>query len=181
MNSTARAQLNEHMRRLADGDRSAFEPVYASLWAPVRAFCSRALTGLDGEDAAQQALLKMFSRASSFDPSGDALTWALSFAAWECRTVRRRRVRARIGDVDANGAVDARVDGNPTPEAAVIEAELEAAALEVLGALSEADRATLMTTMCDEVPSDVGAATFRKRRERAMTRLREAWRKVYGS
>ena len=187
MDSTARAQLNEQMRRLADGDRSAFEPVYASLWAPLRAFCRRALgssRGLgagdahaDAEDAAQHALLKVFDRASTFEPDRDALTWALALAAWECRTVRKRHARSReVG----SEAAEAHADPAPSPERRVIDAELEAAAIEVLGTLSDADRDTLRLTMSDDAPEGVAGATFRKRRERAMSRLREAWRRVYG-
>lgn len=178
MDSIARAQLNEHMRRLADGDRSAFEPVFASLWAPLRSFCARALSPADAEDAAQHALLKVFDRASTFEPEGDALTWAMAIASWECRTVLRRRGRAR--EV-ADDFLSAKVDSTASPERRVIDAELEAAALEVLGSLSPSDRTTLELTMRDEPPEDVPQATFRKRRERAMARLRDAWRRVHGS
>src|SRR4051812_36910792 len=100
------------MRRLADGDRSAFEPVYASLWAPLRAFCRRALPADDADDAAQHALLKVFDRASSFEPERDALTWALALAAWECRTLRKRRMRAREVGVEA---ASAHADAQPSP------------------------------------------------------------------
>ena len=168
------------MIRLADGDRAAFDPVYAALWPAVEAFCRRMLgQGPDAEDAAQQALLKMFDRASDFDPAADALTWALTIAAWECRTVRRRRGRARNAPAEQADSVP--VDG-PSPEEQIILQDLEQAAYEVLGTLSEADRTTLRATVLDETHlGAISGATFRKRRERAFARLREAWRKLYGT
>ncbi|WP_437579678.1 RNA polymerase sigma factor [Sorangium sp. So ce887] len=169
------------MRRLADGDRAAFEPVYAALWPAISAFCRRMLGGgeADAEDAAQQALLKVFDRASSFDPEADALTWALAIAAWECRTARRRRTRSREAPDELIPSVAADL---PTPEDAAIARDLDDAAREVLGTLAEADRETLRATLLegDRDPSVSGAA-FRKRRERAFARLREAWRRIYGT
>jgi RNA polymerase sigma-70 factor (ECF subfamily) len=168
------------MSRLADGDRAALEPVYGALWPAVASFCRRMLgPGPDAEDAAQQALLKIFDRASTFEPAADALPWALAIAAWECRTVRRRRGRAREAPIEQAEAVLA--DG-PSPEEQSIARDLEAAAEAVLGTLSEADRATLRATVLGEAhDAAVSGATFRKRRERAFARLREAWRRVYGS
>ena len=173
----ARKQLDEQLRRLADGDRSAFEPAYAALWPLVRAFCRRMLAPADAEDAAQRALLKVFDRAASFDPSRAALPWVLAIAAWECRTIRKQHARAREVELPAQE----RIDEGASPEARLIEAELEAAATSLLGALSEADRETLRATMSEERPAALDAATFRKRRERAVGRLREVWRRVYGS
>ncbi|AGP35571.1 RNA polymerase sigma factor [Sorangium cellulosum] len=180
MEPRARSLLNASMRRLADGDRAAFDPVYAALWPAISAFCRRMLAGdADAEDAAQQALLKVFDRASSFDPEADALTWALAIAAWECRTARRRRTRSREAPDEhlPSLAADA-----PTPEDAAIARDLDDAAREVLGALGEADRETLRATLLegDRDPTVSGAA-FRKRRERAFSRLREAWRRIYGT
>jgi RNA polymerase sigma-70 factor (ECF subfamily) len=168
------------MIRLADGDRAAFEPVYAALWPAVEAFCRRMLgQGTDAEDAAQQALLKVFDRASDFDPAGDALTWALTLAAWECRTLRRRTGRARQAPAEQADSVP--IDA-PSPEEQLITQDLEEAAREVLGTLSETDRATLRTTVLNETRDrTISGATFRKRRERAFARLREAWRRLYGT
>ena len=166
------------MCRLADGDRTAFEPVYAALWPVLCAFCSRLLGDLDAEDAAQLAILKLFDRAASFDPDRDALSWALAIAAWECRTARKRRGRRREAALDDAFTLE---EPAASPEARNAQAQLEAAAQEVLGVLSEADRETLHMTMMDEAPAGVAAATFRKRRERALDRLRSAWRRIHGS
>src|SRR5207253_97157 len=92
----ARAALQREMCRLADGDRAAFEPVFAALWPVLRAFAARALpVPAEAEDAAQCALIKVFSRAAEFDASREALPWALGIAAYECRTLRKARSRRR--------------------------------------------------------------------------------------
>ena len=57
--------------------------------------------------------------------------------------------------------------------------ELLAAAREALGTLSPADQETLIATYW-ETASGVSGATLRKRRERALTRLRDAFRRMYG-
>jgi RNA polymerase sigma-70 factor (ECF subfamily) len=175
----ARAELDEWMRRLADGDRSVFEPTYAALWPVVRAFCRRVLPEGDADDAAQHALLKAFDRAATYETGRDALAWVLAIASWECRTIARRAHRSRGRERDS-ASLEVAVDERRSPEALVVEAELSRALDEALGALSPEDRATLERTMLDEAPPDVLAATFRKRRERAMVRLKAAWRRLYG-
>ena len=119
MERSQRLAVQDAMERLADGDRSAFDVVFGALWPLLRAFCRRA-TGsqADGDDAAQEALVKVFARATSFDPERDAVSWALAIAAWECRTVRRRASRrrehglegadARSSDAAADEALESR-------------------------------------------------------------------------
>ena len=55
-------------------------------------------------------------------------------------------------------------------------ADLEAAVREVLDGLPEADRETLHAAFWDE---HGGGPAFRKRKERALSRLRQAFRRVY--
>ena len=65
MDRSAREALQRGMCALADGDRSAFDPVFAALWPVLRRFAERALLDPSaGEDAAQSALVKVFSRAA---------------------------------------------------------------------------------------------------------------------
>ena len=71
------------MERLADGDRSAFSPLYEALWPLMRRFAVRALEGsTDAEDAAQVALMKVFSHAAEFDAERDVVAWVLGIVAW---------------------------------------------------------------------------------------------------
>jgi RNA polymerase sigma-70 factor (ECF subfamily) len=164
-------RLQVLMVRLADGDRAAFEPIYEALWPVVRRFAERTLAGSpDAEDAAQVAFMKLFSRVSEFDPRRDAVTWVLGVAAHECRTFRQKQ-RRRKEEPEIGGERQA---SDPSPEEAALARDLHAAAAEVLGELSASDAATLRAVLDEQRPA-VAAATFRKRVERALTRLRSAW------
>jgi RNA polymerase sigma-70 factor (ECF subfamily) len=66
------------------------------------------------------------------------------------------------------------------PEAAVAQAEAVNAALEVLGSLSPADRAALLSAINGDGETAASPAE-RKRRQRAWDRLRLAWRRSYGA
>src|SRR5262245_34785982 len=91
-----RQDVQDWMARLAAGDLTAFAPLFSELWPILRGFCRRGLRhDADGDDAAQQALTNLFARADEYDASRDALSWALGIAAWECRTIARRRQRRR--------------------------------------------------------------------------------------
>lgn len=165
------------MIRLADGDRSVFDQVYAALWPVLTSFCGKMLSGTDAEDATQQALLKVFRRASTFDRGGDAFTWAITIAAWEVRTIQKQMARSKTTFVESHDAADP----GENPEARVSHEQLVTAARHVLGTLSESDQQTLVATFNEQSPASVPGATFRKRRERALARLKEAWRRIYGN
>ena len=170
------ADLNALMARLAEGDRAAFTPVFRALWPRVQRLCLRLTrSGADAEDAAQQAMEKILSRASEYDPDRAALPWALGIAGWECRTLRKRRERRReISDEVAPLAYD----GRPSAEDVLAERDLIAATMDALGTLSPSDQETLLATYFERASSADGA-TLRKRRERALTRLRLAFRRLY--
>lgn len=170
--------MNTDLARLADGDRSAAEPVFRALWPVVRAFATKALRDPErAEDVAQQALMKLFEQASEFDTSRDAVAWAIEITSWEIRTERRKALRSRE---DPWSVALESVSSGVTPELAVAGAELTAALHETVSFLSEADRETLATVMNDTTPP-VAGATWRKRKERALTRLRAAWRRLHES
>jgi RNA polymerase sigma-70 factor, ECF subfamily len=175
MAGAAEETLDASMARLARGDRSAFTAVFQALWPRTLRLCSGILKNdADAADAAQQALTKILERASEYDPRRPALPWALGIASWECRTLLKRRTRRREVTTDDPllGAIsDAQED--------VVERQLVEAAVTALGTLSDADKETLLSTFWEEAAS-VGGATLRKRRERALVRLRAAFRRLYG-
>ena len=166
--------------RLADGDRSAFAAVFRELWPKVRALCVSLLGNTaDAEDAAQQAMEKVLTRAQEYDPTRPAMAWALAIAAWECRTIARWRQRRReVGDDDVRSE-GSHAAPPSSAEDEFIGGELRNAALVALGQLSDADQAALVSAYWDEARS--GAPTARKRRQRAVERLRLAFRRLYGS
>jgi RNA polymerase sigma-70 factor, ECF subfamily len=174
MAESADETLDASMARLARGDRSAFTTVFQALWPRTLRLCTGILKNeADAADAAQQALAKILERADEYDPARPALPWALGVASWECRSLLKRRARRR--EVEADDAVfGATADG----EEAAVERQLVDAAVTALGTLSDSDKETLLATFWEEAAS-VGGATLRKRRERALTRLRAAFRRLY--
>jgi RNA polymerase sigma-70 factor (ECF subfamily) len=175
VDSAGRKELQREMTRLADGDREAFHPVFVRLWPLLNGFAARQLPSGDAEDVAQQALLKLFARASEFDPGRDALSWALGVAAWEIRTARRRRSRRR-----EQHETPERADLAATPEQAAIADDLERAIREAMASLDPRDSGTLEAYARGERPRAVAPPTFRKRVERALGRLRAAFRERHG-
>lgn len=169
------AELDALMARLADGDRSAFAPVFRVLWPPVLRLCSGMLQNeADANDAAQQTMEKILSRAPSYDRGRPALAWALAIGAWQCRTIRRSKLRRR--EVDDRSAPEL---ASTATEDDLIQRNLIDVAVQAMGNLSDADKETLLATFSDEGAA-VKGPTFRKRRERALHRLRDAFRRIYG-
>jgi RNA polymerase sigma factor (sigma-70 family) len=167
------------MVRLADGDRSAFDPMFDALWPLVRRFAERALgSSFDAEDAAQVALLKLFERAGEFDATRPALPWIFGVVAYECRSLRQRRIRRREALVDT--PPDEMSADDDDVEQQAMRRDLESALHEVIGTMRDDDRTTLAALMEGRRP-DVPEATFRKRVERALKRLRVAWSTRHGS
>jgi RNA polymerase sigma-70 factor (ECF subfamily) len=165
------------MARLADGDRSAFDPLYDALWPSVRRLAERMLLGApEAEDAAQEAMTKLFARASDFEPGRSVTSWVLAMTAYECLSQRQKRRRRREHD---GTPLEVTPDGSRSPEAAIIARDHEAAALEVLGTLRPDDVETIRALLLDARPN-LPRATFRKRIERALARLRAAWSSRHG-
>ena len=180
LDESRREVLDSLVRRLAEGDRTAIRPCFELLWPVVRSYCRRLLGGHeDANDAAQQALEKVFSQAASYDPSRPALPWVLAIATWECRTVRKRWSRSREVGTELDSAVPG---GGGSPEERFIHVEQEHSLKEIMSELSPSDQTTLRSVLDEVQPAarTVGGATFRKRRERAIARLRHLWRELYG-
>lgn len=176
MNSGERGALQRDLTALARGERAAFDPVFRRLWPLVRGFAARCLPWAEADDVAQEALLRLFARASEFDPRRDALSWALGIAAWQIRT---HRTRARRRREEALTQAPDRASGAPSPEAAAVAKDLASALDRALAELDPADEETLLAYARGERP-DLPGATFRKRVERALARLRSRWRMDHG-
>ena len=174
MSTDPKAQLDSLLVQLAEGDRAAFTVVFQILWPPVLRLCRSMLKNdADAADAAQQALEKVLTRCGDYDRKRPAMPWALAIAAWECRTFARKRARRR--EIPEEQAPEARVGSEDELE----QRDLMEAATHALGELSPQDRETLVATFWEEA-TNVTGATLRKRRERALTRLRDAFKRLYG-
>lgn len=162
--------LTRAVLRLANGDRSAFDEVFALVRGPVEATCRRVLgDGPDAEDAAQSALLAIFRDVSDYDPSrAPALAWILTRTLWEARTLRRRQQRAHARDVAPD-------DLSADPLLADDDHVAIRRLLDLLGTLPDADREALEAWVDLGPRPDLEPATFRKRVQRALSRLRAAW------
>ena len=178
MDRATLSELQHQMERLADGDRAAFHPVFEALWPLLRRFAARHLRPEEAEEAAQDALVKVFFRAAEYDPSRNALAWALGIAAFEIKTIRRRRLRRRE-EPPPEGALERMRDGARTPEEEAMARDMETILHEALGALRPEDAETLRMYARGDRQA-VAAATFRKRVERALGRLRNVWRTTDG-
>ncbi len=165
------------MSAAADGERAAVAPLFQALWPVIVAYATRFVGDRAlAEDCAQDALVRLFGQLPRFDRERDALTWALAHATWQCRTARRRTERRRE---DHGVVVEAAVDG----AAALEERELVRAAIAALDTLAPHDREVIAASLLDddELRRAVAPATFRKRLERALARLRTSWRSRHGT
>ncbi len=178
MDEHALRELDAAMVRLADGDRSACSSVFAILWTELIGFAERALgRGPDADDAAQQALEKIFDQAADYDRERSALAWALAITAWECRTTLQRRRRRREDPLEHAGAVRS---STLDPEETAMQSAMLVALRASLAGLSTSDQKTLEEAFFRETDGP-HAPAFRKRKERALSRLRSAWRKIHGA
>jgi RNA polymerase sigma-70 factor, ECF subfamily len=177
MDAVRRKTIHDAMVRLADGDRSAMNVLVNELWPVVLLFAERGLQHeQDAEDVAQEVFLRICARISDFDRQRDGLSWAFGIASYEIMTARKRRKRRR--ELSGDRELAARVDASASQEEAAIQSELTQAMALAVGHLSNDDRASLGLDV--SVLGNAPAATFRKRRQRALDRLRTVWRKLYG-
>lgn len=177
MDKRAREDLDRCLARLADGDRGAFDCVFARALPIVRRFVSGALANAaDADDVAQAALLKVFARAHHYDPARDALSWILGIAAFEVKTQRKKIARRReVGEQPLRELRDAQRIEDET-----IARDLLRALNDLLGAMSAQDEEAILAA-AELLPRPaVSPAAFRKRLERALGRLRHAWRERHG-
>lgn len=176
----AQSKIDDLLRRLAEGERSAFQPLFDTLWPLLRRFATRFLGNqADGDDAAQQALLKVFARAREYDPARQALPWILTLTTNECRTLRKKCSRRKEVSSESLEVLATR---QASPEQALILRDLKSALAEVFTELRPEDIETLACAVAEDhaVRPAVPGATFRKRVERAVERLRLAWRAKHG-
>ena len=178
MEAALRAELTQLLRELREGDRSAFRPVFEALWPVLLAFTKRlGPNPADAEDAAQRSLIRVFGRIQEFDPTRDGLTWALAIAAYEVRTLQRQTQRRHEAPDSIFETVESSAEN---VEDTLSRRDLWAALEEALGTLSTADRETVWLFLQDKDTSHVAAdSAARKRRQRAIERLRLAVRRLY--
>lgn len=178
MDAGRRKAIHDALVRLSDGDRAAFDVLLDQLWPVIFSFAKRKLDQrADAEDIAQEVFFRICSRVADFDRTRDGLSWAFGIASYEIMTQRRRIQRRREVHDEVSVAVE--VDGSLSQEQALLEREVKLAFEQALSALAEEDRQMLGLAPGRE-PFEIPSATFRKRKQRALERLRSLWRDLYG-
>lgn len=178
--TTDRQQLDRWMAAAADGDRTAIDPLFHALWPIVVAYATRFVADATlAEDVAQEAMVKLFAQLEHYDRERDALTWALTHTTWQCRTARRRIHRRKETAVAGEMTIEMTIDGALIAE----ERELVRAAVTTLASLGPRDVEILIAALTDDdvLRCALAPATFRKRLERALARLRTSWRSRHGT
>jgi RNA polymerase sigma factor (sigma-70 family) len=166
MRDESEAVLDALMGRLAEGDRSAFEPLFRALHPRAVRFARSRLRAEAAADAAQSALLKVFANASRFVPGRPALPWFYAIVANEIRALHRQGAREVIGSVTPEFA-DER-----THEDELLERELLRALDRAIAGLDEGSARAIRAQLGHEIRPEVESPTFRKRVSRAYARLR---------
>ncbi|HYQ02843.1 MAG TPA: sigma factor [Polyangiaceae bacterium] len=176
MDRERRTAIQNAIVRLADGDRTAMPELVEQLWPVLLDYAQRGLRDLQGaEDVAQEVLFRISHRISEFDRTRDGLSWAFGIATFEILSQRKRRQRRRETLI-AHAPPES--DLEPSTEDALIQAELHAALADALGQLSAEDLAQL--NLVERPRSGPATPAARKRRQRALDRLRTIWRNLYG-
>jgi RNA polymerase sigma-70 factor (ECF subfamily) len=178
MDAARRNKIHEAMVRFADGERGAIQTLIEELWPVVLSFAQRGLQNThDAEDVAQEVFVRICSRIGDFDRTRAGLSWAFGIAGYEVMTHRKRKQRQRE---TSDAALHLRADERALQEEDLIHDDLLAALTHVAGELTAEDRAALGLLGTAATVSEVPGATLRKRRERALGRLRAIWRELYG-
>jgi RNA polymerase sigma-70 factor (ECF subfamily) len=176
--ASVRSAADDAMARLADGDRRALRVVHDAVRPPMLEAARRILgPGPDAEDATQSALHKLFSQAADFDRARRVVPWAVTLAVFEARTIRKRQHRRKIDALDTGRFAALAASGEGAPEL-LESAEIVRLVEGLMGELSEADRDTLRDVLAEN--EEGRGPAFRKRKQRALERLREAWRTLHG-
>ena len=178
MDEATRSQLNRSMAALADGDRRVFDLVYRTLW-PVLTELIAVISAdrMIAEDIAQQAMLKILARVSTFDPCKDALAWSMTIAVNEYRSYRRKLGHHTVAKVAGDLAEPIDHD---TPEAIAIRNNLVDAARAVLGKLRPQELEVVVAAIYEAERPPLTAAAFRKRLQRVLAHTRVIWKRYYG-
>jgi RNA polymerase sigma factor (sigma-70 family) len=161
------ATLDALMGRLAEGDRTAFEPLFRALHARALRFARSRLPPSSAEDAAQNALLKVFANAARFGPGRRALPWFYAIVANEIRAARRQGgLHERLDEFEHDLASER------THEDVLLERELLCALERAIDELDSASAQAIRALLGRAARPELESPTFRKRVSRAYARLR---------
>lgn len=162
--------LDRLMAQLAQGERSAFDPLFRALYPRALRLARSRLHSDLAADVAQSALERVFARASEFEPGCPVLPWFYAIVGNELRAQSRRRGSGEtcIGE-ERLEPVDAALDD---PEAMFLEQERHLILDRGIASLDAASAEAIAVVLGRGAPPPIAAPTFRKRLSRAYARLR---------
>lgn len=157
------------MARLAEGDRSAFEPLFRALHPRALRLARAKLDPAGAGDAAQVALLKVFTRASDFTPGRPVLPWFYAVLANEMRSAMRSARRTLpTAPEDFARQPDRAFDA----EQQLLERELQRALEQAINQLDRPAAEAIHAMLERSERPQIDSVAFRKRVSRAYARLR---------
>ncbi len=159
-----------HLARVRDGedaDEVSSTELFRALWPSLLNYVSRLLQNrADAEDVAQTTLIKMFMQVKRYNGYSQPLSWARAIASFEVQVLRRAGTRRRQSDLSALEDVE---DLELNAEQQLLREDRYGVLRSVLSTLSDADQKALL----GESPElSIKSTTLRKRKQRAMARLR---------
>lgn len=171
--------LAETLRRVATGDRAAFEDVYRRTSAKLFGVCLRILpVRQEAEEVLQEAYLSVWRRAASFDAArGSAMTWLITLT--RNRAVDRLRASGKVATTTIDLA-DMVPDTRPLASTLMETGEDEARLAYCVGTLENGE-ATLIRTAFFEgstyaelaTRAAIPLGTIKSRIRRALMKLRD--------
>ena len=170
MRDPSEDELDAWMARLSRGERAAFDPLFRALYPRALRLARIRLADDQARDAAQSVMMKVFARASEFEPGKPVLPWFYAAAANEIQTAHRRAAAGGRRAVDEARAHE--LPAAEDPEGLALERELRACLARAIASLDEASAEAIVCLLEDRPLTGVSATAFRKRVSRAYAKLR---------
>lgn len=160
-------ELNVLMARLSEGERSAFDPLFHALHPRALRLARKCGDESTAQDIAQNALLKVFARASDFEGGRPVLPWFYAIVANELRSSTRGRGKTEMLDVSLETLA-----APDDPEHTLLLRELRTALTRAIESLDVSSVEALHAVLGVGPKPELEGAAFRKRVSRAYARLR---------
>ncbi len=133
------------IRRCQTGDISALEELYHAYGQRVYRLCLRMMgEPADAEDTAQQVFLRVFQQASKFSGQSAFSTWIYRVAANHCLNALKTRQRNPVASILDTPEALLASHSQPSPLQVAADADEQALAARLLGALGPDDRAIIV-------------------------------------
>ena len=177
--SEDRARLAQTLERAGQGDRSAFEQLYAKTAAKLFGICLRIFPDRqEAEDALQDAYITIWNRAATFDASRSSpITWLAVVTRNRAIDRLRSLGKAQMAPLEAAAEI---ADPTPLPDTQLLAKEDGGALTACIATLEARDAAFIRAAFLGGVTyTDLAAregvplGTVKSRIRRALMKLRE--------